>query len=289
MQTCEVHVFNVLTGVDTLVFSSTDLMLEAPNWHTDGHLILNGGGTLWALEPKLGAALKPIQIEGVPSLNNDHVLSPDHQNIYVSANDDWHIYKAPSAGGQAVKITADAPEALHFLHGVSFDEAELAYVRLSANSPDVFKSGRIHTLSLATGVDRVLVNGDGPEDGCEYSVDNQWIYFNSEHFSQLPGHAQICRARPDGSDFEQLTFDERVNWFPHQSLDGQFWVYLSYPEATIGHPANLPVQLKLVRNQDWQSAETIVELFGGQGTINVNSWNPHDSLFAYVSYPLVAE
>ncbi|MEY5057991.1 MAG: hypothetical protein RI987_795, partial [Actinomycetota bacterium] len=230
--------------------------------------------------------IEPIEITGVPNLNNDHVLSPDHQNIYVSANDDWHIYKAPSRGGQAVKITTDVADQLHFLHGVSFDETELAYVQLRLDAEDVFNSGRIHVLNLTTGEDRVLVNGDGPEDGSEYSIDDQWIYFSTENFSSEPGHAQIGRARRDGSEFEQLTFDDRVNWFPHQSLDGQFWVYLSYPTGTIGHPADLPVELKLVRNGDWQNAETLVQLFGGQGTINVNSWSPNGNKFAYVAYPI---
>jgi Tol biopolymer transport system component len=30
--------------------------------------------------------------------------------------------------------------------------------------------------------------------------------------------------------------------------------------------------------------ETLVELTGGQGTINVNSWSPDSRRFAYVAY-----
>ena len=152
-QRCEVHVFDVESGVDELVLVTTTILLEAPNWHTDGHLILNGNGRLWALQPEAGSGIEPIEITGVPNLNNDHVLSPDHQNIYVSANDDWHIYKAPASGGQAGKITKDLPNQLHFLHGVSFDETELAYVQLRLDAEDVFNSGRIHVLNLATGED----------------------------------------------------------------------------------------------------------------------------------------
>jgi Tol biopolymer transport system component len=33
--------------------------------------------------------------------------------------------------------------------------------------------------------------------------------------------------------------------------------------------------------------KTNVELFGGQGTINVNSWSPDSKKFAYVSYEIV--
>jgi hypothetical protein len=33
-------------------------------------------------------------------------------------------------------------------------------------------------------------------------------------------------------------------------------------------------------------AKTLVKLFGGQGTINVNSWSPDSKEFAFVSYEL---
>ena len=32
--------------------------------------------------------------------------------------------------------------------------------------------------------------------------------------------------------------------------------------------------------------KTVVKLFGGQGTINVNSWSPDSKRFAFVSYRL---
>lgn len=35
----------------------------------------------------------------------------------------------------------------------------------------------------------------------------------------------------------------------------------------------------------WQAAETIVELDGGQGTLNVNGWAPDGSAFGFVDYP----
>ena len=37
-------------------------------------------------------------------------------------------------------------------------------------------------------------------------------------------------------------------------------------------------------NADGSDLKTIVELFGGQGTINVNSWSPDSKKFAYVRY-----
>lgn len=41
------------------------------------------------------------------------------------------------------------------------------------------------------------------------------------------GHAQIARVFPAGGDPVQLTFNERVNWFPHLSPDGGYATYLS--------------------------------------------------------------
>ena len=34
------------------------------------------------------------------------------------------------------------------------------------------------------------------------------------------------------------------------------------------------------------ASKTIVKLFGGQGTINVNSWSPDNRTIAFVSYRL---
>jgi Tol biopolymer transport system component len=91
--------------------------------------------------------------------------------------------------------------------------------------------------------------------------------------------------RRDGTGVEQLTFDERVNWFPHFSPDGRQVVYLSYPAGTLGHPPDKMVILRLM-TPDGHEARDLASFNGGQGTINVNSWAPDSRRFAYVSYPL---
>ena len=40
------------------------------------------------------------------------------------------------------------------------------------------------------------------------------MYYNSEEASQVAGHAQLFRMRLDTGEREQLTDDDRVNWFP---------------------------------------------------------------------------
>ena len=122
-----------------------------------------------------------------------------------------------------------------------------------------------------------------PHDGPEYAPDGNWIYFNSERAS--PGQAQLFRMRADGSGVEQLTFDERVNWFPHFWPDGERVVYLSYPAGTRGHPADRDVILRTMA-PDGSGQRDVVAFNGGQGTINVNSCAPDNRRFAYVAYPV---
>ncbi len=286
-QKCEIHIFDITTGEDRLLFSTTELLLEAPNWHKNNYLLLNGNGLLWKLDVADNPQLQKIELDGANPLNNDHVLSPDHSEIYISTNNDWRIHRVPVSGGRTQRVSFGPNSQLHFLHGVHPNKAEIAFVQLDAGADDVFSSGRIQLLDVSSGEVMPLVNGNGPEDGCEYSVDGEWVYFNTEHFSTRRGHAQIARARRSGADFEQLTFDNRVNWSPHQSPDGLHWVYLSYPSETVGHPENLDVELRLAVGDDWGNPKTLVKLFGGQGTINVNSWSPHEAKFAYVSYPKI--
>jgi TolB protein len=272
------------------VFRTDEMIIEAPNWTHDGRwLILNGDGKLWRLASDGSSGLEQIELSGVAALNNDHVLAPDGRHVFVSAND-WHIYEADLNGGPVRRVTNDQEPKLfmHFLHGVSPDGETLAYIGLEPESEDWWlrSQANIFLVPAAGGPDRRLTAESKPFDGSEYSPDGEWIYCNTELFSDPVGHAQIARLRPDGTDLQQLTFDERVNWFPHISPDGQQILFLSFPPGTIGHPANLPIELRLVRDGNWASMETLVQTFGGQGTCNVNSWAPDSTRFAYVSYPI---
>ncbi|GAA2889717.1 hypothetical protein Acy02nite_32330 [Actinoplanes cyaneus] len=275
-QKCRIWTYEVSTGVPSLVHTSSSVLFEAPNWSADGDLILNGDGLLWRLPVLPGSAPVRIPLDGVPGLNNDHVLGTGDA-IFVSA-DDGHLYEASLRGGAVRRVTHE--DRMHFLHGVSPDGATLAYVGIEGQRWD---AGNLWTIGSGGGPSTRLTSpGSGPDDGPEYTPDGAWIYFNTERFG--PG-AQIARIRPDGTGLEQLTFDERVNWFPHLSPDGRLAVYLSYPPGTRGHPADLPVELRLVTGDDWRSPRTVVALPGGQGTINVNSWSPDSRRFAYVDYP----
>ncbi|MFC7534190.1 TolB family protein [Actinoplanes sp. GCM10030250] len=280
-QRCRILVYDLTSESATVVHTDSAVLFEAPNWSAGGDLILNGDGLLWRLPSGGSAPPRQIPLEGVPELNNDHVLAPGSETIFLSAND-GHIYEAPLHGGPGRRVTPD-DGLMHFLHGVSPDGTTLAYVGIENQRWD---AGSLFTMATDGSATTPLTPAPGgPDDGPEYSPAGDWIYFNTERFSTAPGHAQIARIRPDGSDMHRLTTDDRVNWFPHPSPDGARTVYLSYPPGTTGHPADLPVELRLVDGDAWDSPRTVAKLPGGQGTINVNSWSPDSTRFAYVEYP----
>ncbi|MGO4490526.1 TolB family protein [Arthrobacter sp. 2YAF22_2] len=280
-QRCEVWTASAATGARELVFSTGELLVEAPNWTHDGAaLILNGAGSLWRLDLGTGS-LGEVPVSGIPDLNNDHVLAPGGL-IYLSASD-GHIYRAALQGGPATRITAD-DGVFRFLHGVSPDGQELAYVGIEAGNSG--NPGRIMTMPAGGGASAFVDVGRGHSDGPEYSPDGEWLYFNTEAFSGRAGRAQLARVRPGASGLERLIESGAVDWFPHLSPDGRFACYLRFPPGTKGHPADLPVEIIAVSTEDWTVPLHTWTLFGGQGTLNVNSWSPDSARFAYVAYPV---
>ena len=228
------------------------------------------------------SSLEAVPLTGIPDLNNDHVLAPDGMGIFLSAND-GHIYRAALSGGPAIRITDD-DGSFHFLHGVSPDGKELAYVGIEAG--DFTQPGRLMTIASDGGATARVDVGSGHCDGPEYSPDGNWLYLNTESFTSAPGHAQLARITIDGNEFERLLESDTVDWFPHLSPDGRFASYIRFPSGTEGHPADLPVDVVLVSTEDWTTPLHTWPLFGGQGTLNVNSWSPDSGRFAFVAYPI---
>ena len=142
----------------------------------------------------------------------------------------------------------------------------------------------IYTIPVEGGEETRLTTAKGHDDGPEYSPDGTFIYFNSER----TGSMQIWRMRSDGSQQEQVTFDEFNNWFPHISPDGKWMVFLSFEKGVTGHPPNKDVSLRLMSLDD-KKITSLAELFGGQGTINVPSWSPDSEQLAFVSYQLIPD
>ncbi|UKA63227.1 TolB family protein [Arthrobacter sp. FW306-04-A] len=89
-------------------------------------------------------------------------------------------------GGEAIRVTEN-DRSFHFLHGVSPDGQTLAYVGIEAG--DFTQPGRLMTIP-ADGGAATAINVDGHCDGPEYSPDGELLYFNTEAFTDRPGHAQ---------------------------------------------------------------------------------------------------
>lgn len=271
-----------LSGRQQLVYTA-DEVIEAPNWSADGRwLVFNAGGRLFRIAPT-GGDPEQIDTGALADLNNDHVLSPDGSTIYVSS-DDGHLYAVPFAGGTPRRVSNTHATPFHYyLHGISPDGETLAYVAVEQRHDE--RQVNVFTIPAAGGPDTRLTDLSMPNDGPEYSPDGRWIYFNSELAASRPGHAQVFRMNAaDGSGLEQLTFDSYVNWFPHLSPDGRHVSVLSYPQGTTGHPADKDVLLRLMAPEGGPM-RTLASFFGGQGTINVNSWAPDSQRLAFVAYP----
>lgn len=267
-----------------VVFETAESVIEAPNWNPGGDwLVFNSDGLLYRI--KADGSGPPIRIPTgeLNDSNNDHVLSPDGTCLFTSSQN-GHLYRVPADGGSAQRVSDDADGLqARYLHGISPDGTTLALI--GRHQLRAAKRFNIFTLSLIDGSTRQLTDSDHHHDGAEYSPDGEWIYFNSDRASTAKGHSQIFRMRPDGRDPQQLTFDTRVNWFPHLSPDGSSMVYLSYQSSVVGHPANKDVLLRQA-DPEGESVRTVAGVFGGQGTINVNSWAPDSQRFAYVAYPV---
>ncbi|NNC12329.1 biopolymer transporter Tol [Planctomonas sp. JC2975] len=296
-QVSRLVVFDVATGDRTLVYESGDAVFEAPNWVVSPHwgddewLVVNQDGLMYRLPVDgLPDGTSPILVPtgDIDSSNNDHVVSPDGHHLYISA-EDKHIHEVSLADGTARRVTHDHDQPFnHYLHGISPDGRTLSYIGLEPLGPNPGPGTpaltNVFTIGIDGADDTQLTFSDKPHDGAELDPSGEWIYFNSERASDRPGHAQLFRCRPDGSDIRQLTFDERVNWFPHVAPGGRDLVYVSYPAGVLGHPADEEVLLRRI-DPEGGAPTDLVALHGGQGTMNVASWSPDGTRFAYVEYP----
>ncbi|SDD04993.1 WD40-like Beta Propeller Repeat [Sphingomonas sp. YR710] len=278
--TCaQVRIFDIDSGENRLIYQANH-MLEAPNWTPDGAgLCVNGGGRIAILPVDGAARLAWIDIDGMESANNDHLISPDGTTLFLSA--EGGVYSVPVVGGTPVRLTPPG-SVRYYLHGVSPDGATLACTTIDYGDPE--EGCGIRLVPSTGGTGTVLLSGRVPLDGPEWTPDGEWIWFNGEVGASVAGHARLFRIRPDGSGLARMTDSPSVDWFPHVSPDGAHIAFLSFPPGTQGHPPDMPVQIRLM-DASGGDARTLVTLSGGQGTINVNSWSPDSRRLAYVAYP----
>ena len=253
---------------------------EAPNHMPDGkQLLFNQDGSLYTI-PLTGGTPARFNTGKANRNNNDHVISFDGKLLGISHHREGKpgggstVYVLPIDGGEPRLITEETPS---YLHGWSSDNKEVVYVA-QRNGNSLY---HLYKKRIDGGPEvQLTFHTEGHVDGPEYSPDGRYIYYNGSQ----SGTMQLWRMKPDGSGKEQLTFDERNNWFPHVSPDGRWIAYLSFP-STINpndHPAYKRVTLNLMP-LGGGAPMVIAYLYGGQGTINVPSWSPDSSTVAFVS------
>ena len=280
------EVFDTVTG-NRLTLARFDGVIEAPNWSHDGSfLTYNSEGRIYRYELS-DNTFRPVPSGTLDRINNDHVLSADDTEIAVSDESSpdgkSRIYRvlldgpAVTGGPGEDEPLLVTPEAPSYLHGWTPDKKSLLYCAERNGEYDIYR------ISENGGPETRLTTAPRLNDGCEYDARGEYIYFNSVR----TGLMQAWRMKADGSEETQLTFDtDRNTWFPHISPDGTKLIMLSYKKGDLwpgDHIPNREVEIRMM-NADGTGLHTILTLFGGQGTLNVNSWSPDNRRFAFVSY-----
>ncbi|MCF3972313.1 TolB family protein [Paracoccus salsus] len=258
------EVFDIATGGIRVVLRSPRL-IEAPNWHPEGWFLVNAEGRLWRADP---SGLTPIDTGGLARCNNDHGVLPDGR-IAFSCHDE--------SGAGIYLLEADGPRELALARPSWWHGAHGRRIAYACARRD--RVVRIAVLDLDRGTEQVLTPQPGHHDGPDFSACGRFVWFNSD----ATGHAQLWRVGVDGGDAAPVFRDANVNWFPHPSPDGNHVVYLAYPPGTEGHPRDRDVSLWLMA-PDGSRRRRIVDLFGGQGSLNVPCWSPDGQAFAFMRY-----
>lgn len=268
-----------LKSRDSKLILKEERHFEAPNWSPDGtFLLINSAGKLEKIGLD-GKNLGTLNTGEIQKANNDHGYTFDGKTLFISSGKPdvqggSYIYKVEAEGGTPELITELTPS---YWHGVSPDGKDIVYCAQRNNNFDVYK------ISSEGGEEIRLTSESSLDDGPEYSPDGKYIYFNSSR----SGMMQIWRMKPDGSDPEQMTFDNHSNWFAHISPNNKVATIITYIEdQKEGHPFGRQVKLRLLDLETKKIKDLTEEFYGGQGTINVPSWNPEGTHFAYVRYSL---
>ncbi len=284
----KITIFTLKDKTSKVIYTA-DKTVEAPNWSRDGRFLLfNSGGSLFKFPVNTpGAEPGKINLGVITGCNNDHGIAPDGKKIAFSATTAGatgsEVYLAGADGSNARLMTVESPS---YYHGWSPDGKWLAFVGQRNRNFDIFR------VSTGGGEEQRLTMSPGYDDGPDYSPDGKWIYINSDRTGQF----QIWRipasgAGPDDQKAERVLSDGTQDWFPHPSPNGKWIVFISFKKGTKGHPANQEVQLQLMPLPGAKvkppKVETLANVFGGQGTMNVNSWSPDSTQFAYVTYELL--
>ena len=276
---CRLETVNVFDGKRMIIRESAT-KFEAPNWMPDGKkLLYNEGGSLFTI-PVEGGTPEKLSTGLADRINNDHGISFNGKMLAISHSRQGlpgggsTVYVLPLAGGTPKQVTEQTPS---YWHGWAPNGKDVTVVGMRDGS----KIYNLYKVDINTGKETALTtNATGHVDGPEYSPDGKYIYYNANP----TGTMQIWRMKADGTAKEQLTFDEYHSWFPHISPDGKWMMMISFPTdiEPNSHPSYKKVMLRLMPVAGG-APRVIAYLYGGQGTLNVNSWSPDSRHIAFVS------
>ncbi len=272
------EIMNVMDGHRKVIYESDATeRFESPNWMPDGQqLITTMNGLLYTI-PVAGGKPEQLNTGEISRINNDHGISFDGKELAITSSQEVEIgprvYVMDLDGGTPRLLTEEAPS---YFHGWSANNKDIYYV--AQRESDVYN---IYKMSAKGGKEQQITsNTEGYVDGPEESPDGKYIYYNDNQ----TGTMQIWRMKKDGTNPEQLTFDEYNDWYPHVSPDGKWIAFLSYdkdvpPDA---HPSYRRVMLRMM-SLSGGAPKVIAHVFGGQGTMNVSSWSPDSQRISFVS------
>lgn len=277
---CRMEIINVFDGKRKVILEKPG-RFEAPNWMSDGKkLLFNMDGSIFKILVT-GGELEELNTDFANNCNNDHGISFDGKLLAIShgrkglPGGGSTVYVLPISGGVPKMITENTPS---YWHGWAPNNKEVVYVA-QRNGIPIYN---VYRNSIEGGKEVALTDNKTGEhvDGCEYSSDGKYIYYNGSQ----SGTMQIWRMNPDGSGKEQITNDKYNNWFPHISPDGKWIVIISFGSdvSPNDHPSYKRVTLRLMPANGGEP-KVIAYLYGGQGTINVPSWSPDSKQIAFVS------
>jgi Tol biopolymer transport system component len=266
----DIELLDVNTGARRTLVHAED-SLQAPNWTPDGRrLVYNHNGRMFSLDlASLESA--PIDTGAQIHCNNDHTLSFDGTLLGISSGSPSIVYTLPIGGGTPKQVTPTGPS---YLHGWSPDGKYLVITGERDHEFDIYK------VPAEGGPEVRLTTAKGLDDGSEFTPDGKTIFFNSER----TGKMQVWRMNADGSGQTQVTDDAFNNWFPHVSPDGKSILFISFPAdiPSGDHPFYKHVYLRRMPVDGGQPT-VVAYVYGGQGSINVNSWSPDSHRVAFVS------
>lgn len=276
-----------LSAKTTKVVYSADAIWEAPNWSADGKfLLVNSGGALYRIPVESNGAVTPEKIELGEGYrcNNDHGFTVDGKTLAFSASvpssRSSQVFAMDWAERKPQQLTTVGPS---YFHGWAPDGKSMAIVAQRDGNFDLFR------IPAGGGPEHRLTTSPGYDDGPDYSPDGNWVYFNSNR----SGSWDIWRmpatgAGPKDQFAEQVTSDDWEDWFPHPSPDGRWLLFLSFPPGTDNHNGKTNIEMRIMPLPGTKAGSgtvtTVTRFFGGQGTINVNSWSPDSKRFAFVRY-----